>query len=53
MSKGVLYDGNKCIGCRACQVACKQWNNLPATETTNTGTLENPPHLWIDVKGAE
>jgi formate dehydrogenase iron-sulfur subunit len=26
-------------------VACKQWNNLPATETTNTGTLENPPHL--------
>jgi len=45
MSKGVLYDANKCIGCRACQVACKQWNELPAVETTNTGTLENPPLL--------
>lgn len=45
MSKGVLYDANKCIGCRACQVACKQWNKLPAEETTNRGTYENPEHL--------
>jgi len=45
MAKGVLYDANKCIGCSACQVACKQWNELPAGETTNTGTIENPPHL--------
>ncbi|MCJ7522040.1 MAG: 4Fe-4S dicluster domain-containing protein [Dehalococcoidia bacterium] len=45
MPKGVLYDANICIGCRACQVACKQWNELPAEETTNTGTLENPPKL--------
>lgn len=45
MSKGVLYDANRCIGCRACQVACKQWNQLPAEATTNTGTLENPPKL--------
>lgn len=27
---GVLIDTTKCIGCRACQVACKQKNNLPA-----------------------
>ncbi len=45
MSKGVLYDATKCIGCRACQVACKQWNELPAEETINTGTYENPPQL--------
>ncbi len=45
MSKAVLYDANKCIGCRACQVACKQWNELPAEQTTNSGTYENPPNL--------
>ena len=45
MSKGVLVDTTKCIGCRACQVACKQWNELPAEVTTNTGTYENPPRL--------
>ncbi len=45
MSKAVLYDANKCIGCRACQVACKQWNELPAVETTNEGIYENPPKM--------
>ena len=45
MSKGALYDATKCIGCRACQVACKQWNELPAEKTTNSGTYENPPRM--------
>ena len=45
MSKAVLYDAAKCIGCRACQVACKQWNELPAVATTNRGTYENPPQM--------
>ena len=45
MSKAVLYDANKCIGCRACQIACKQWNELPSDATTNRGTYENPPRL--------
>ncbi len=45
MSKGVLYDATKCIGCRGCQVACKQWNKLPGRVATNTGTHENPPNL--------
>jgi formate dehydrogenase iron-sulfur subunit len=45
MSKGVLYDATKCIGCRGCQTACKQWNQMPATATTNYGTYENPPQL--------
>ena len=34
-----------CIGCRACQVACKEWNNLPSESSTNQGTYENPPDL--------
>src|SRR6516165_11740872 len=25
--KSTLIDITKCIGCRACQVACKQWND--------------------------
>lgn len=45
MGKGVLVDLNKCIGCRACQVACKQWNELPGIKTSTEGTFENPPQL--------
>lgn len=45
MSKGVLYDGNRCIGCRSCQVACKSWNENEAEETTSKGVYDNPPHL--------
>ena len=29
MASGVLYDGTRCIGCRACSVACKSWNRKP------------------------
>ena len=32
--KAMLIDSTRCIGCRGCQVACKQWNNKPATKTT-------------------
>ena len=45
MTKSMLIDTSKCIGCRACQVACKQWNQLPAEKTTFTGTYENPPRF--------
>jgi len=34
-----------CTGCRACQVACKNWNQLPAVKTENKGSFENPPSL--------
>jgi len=40
-----LIDASKCVGCRGCQVACKQWNQNPAEETTFTGSYENPPAL--------
>ena len=49
-SKVRMIDVTKCMGCRGCQVACKQWNQLPATETTFTGSYENPadftPETW-------
>ena len=45
MSKAMLYDSTKCTACRGCQVACKQWWELPAVVTTNQGTYENPPDL--------
>ena len=40
-----LIDVAKCIGCRGCQIACKQWNQLSAGATRNTGTYQNPPDL--------
>jgi len=43
--KAVLVDVSRCIGCRGCQVACKQWNELPAEKTTNRGSYQNPPDL--------
>jgi formate dehydrogenase iron-sulfur subunit len=45
MKKTMLIDNSKCIGCRACQVACKQWNQLPAEKTEFKGTYENPPRF--------
>ncbi len=43
--KAKLIDVSKCTGCRGCQIACKQWNQLPAGATTNRGTYQNPPDL--------
>ena len=43
--KGFLVDTARCIGCRSCQVACKQWNKLDADKTVNQGTFENPRDL--------
>jgi formate dehydrogenase iron-sulfur subunit len=45
VEKVMLIDVSKCIGCRGCQIACKQWNQLPAGQTMNTGTYQNPPDL--------
>ena len=43
--KSVLIDLSKCIGCRGCQVACKQWNQLPGEKTVNVGSYQNPQDL--------
>lgn len=31
-AKGMFVDTTLCTGCKACQVACKQWNELPADD---------------------
>jgi formate dehydrogenase iron-sulfur subunit len=41
----ILYDPSLCIGCRACQMACKQWNNLPRESTDPEGIYESPTGL--------
>ncbi len=45
MSKGFFIDTTRCVACKACQVACKQWNGLPAEKTRNQGSLQNPSDL--------
>ena len=36
-SYGFFTDTTVCIGCKACEVACKEWNNLPADQLGLTG----------------
>ncbi len=40
-----LIDISKCIGCKACQVACMQWNDLRDDIGTNVGVYDNPTDL--------
>lgn len=35
-----LYDVSKCTACRGCQVACKNWNQLPAVIEPFKGDLQ-------------
>jgi formate dehydrogenase iron-sulfur subunit len=46
-SRSTLVDITKCIGCRACQVACKQWNDKDGEDTTFEDSLgfQNPAVL--------
>src|SRR5438132_843719 len=41
---GFFTDTTVCIGCKACQVACHQWNNLPAwkDQPERAGRIELP-----------
>ena len=43
--KALLIDTSLCMGCRGCQVACKQWWGQGIDATTQTGTYQNPPDL--------
>src|SRR5438105_11252364 len=59
MGKGFFTDTTVCIGCKACQVACHQWNQLPTesdyellgTSYDNTGNLS--AENWRHVKFIE
>jgi formate dehydrogenase iron-sulfur subunit len=58
---GFFTDSTLCIGCKACEVACKQWNQLPAIDGganqltgnsyDNTGQLDGMN--WRHVKFIE
>jgi formate dehydrogenase iron-sulfur subunit len=48
MSRAVLVDTTLCTGCRGCQVACKEQNDLPAEKTkffAVAGGFQNPAKL--------
>src|SRR6476659_4343166 len=40
-----LIDVSKCIGCKACQTACMEWNDLRDEIGTNVGVYDNPADL--------
>jgi formate dehydrogenase iron-sulfur subunit len=55
---GFYTDTTVCIGCKACEVACKQWNQLPADGFNFTGnSYDNTGELsatsWRHVKFIE
>src|SRR5215468_7834305 len=40
-----LIDISKCIGCKACQAACYEWNDLRDEIGVNVGVYDNPVDL--------
>ena len=43
---GFFTDSTICIGCKACEVACKQWNALPSDGMKWSGqSYDNTLHL--------
>ncbi|MHB1375380.1 MAG: formate dehydrogenase subunit beta [Thauera sp.] len=40
-----LIDISKCIGCKACQTACMEWNDIRDEVGSNAGTYDNPRDL--------
>jgi formate dehydrogenase iron-sulfur subunit len=47
---GFFTDTTVCIGCKACEVACKQWNDLPAdgAEFRKGGSYDHTTQLGAD-----
>jgi formate dehydrogenase beta subunit len=52
-----FIDTTTCIGCKACEVACQEWNDLPILETDRFGSYQTLPTLhseyWNLIKFAE
>ena len=46
-----LVDISKCIGCKGCEVACKEWNDLGVEPTVNFGSIQShqdlSPKTWL------
>ncbi len=46
---GFFTDTSVCIGCKACEVACKEWNGVPEDGLNFTGrSYDNTGHLGAD-----
>jgi formate dehydrogenase beta subunit len=49
-----LVDTTTCIGCKACEVACQEWNDLPFAATTFDNTYQTMPqtewNFWNLIK---
>lgn len=56
-AKAVLNDPTRCVGCRACQAACKRWNKLRAESEGYGGIYDNPESIsattWTLIKHRE
>ena len=52
-----LIDTTKCIGCKACQTACMEWNDLRDEIGHNVGVYDNPgdltPQSWTVMRFSE
>ena len=46
-----LVDISKCSGCKGCEVACKEWNDLKVEQTSNFGSMQShqdlSPDTWL------
>lgn len=53
----VFYDASKCTACRACSVACKQWQGLPGEKTSLVGSYQSQrdftPLTWTFISFRE
>jgi formate dehydrogenase iron-sulfur subunit len=54
MRKGFFTDTSVCIGCKACEVACKEWNHVPPSNDGFTGdsydnTVDLGANTWRHV----
>src|SRR5437764_12770003 len=52
--KGFFTDTSVCIGCKACEVACKEWNQIPMSIKGFSGksldnTLDPGANTWRHV----
>jgi len=46
-----LVDVSRCIGCKGCEIACKEWNDLGVEPTANFGSYQShqdlSPRTWL------
>ena len=49
--KGFLTDTSICIGCKACEVACKEWNAIPEDGLSLLGSPMTTPAVSAGAPG--